>query len=69
MARKITGNNDGPGGRNESYNIPGRGDVSRKKLVKEVEKGLHPHHHVYERDGEKYIRDNPDSSTKDNVNK
>lgn len=68
MAKKIKGNRDGDGGRNESYNIPGRGNVSRRKLVNEVKKGMHPKHSVYERGGEEYIRSNPDNRKKNNVN-
>ena len=69
MAKNITGNNDGEGGRNESYTIPGRGVVPRKTLVKEVEKGKHPDFSIYEKDGEKFVRSNPDSTEKNNVNK
>ncbi|MEM7101244.1 MAG: DUF3892 domain-containing protein [Pseudomonadota bacterium] len=67
MPKKIRGNADGPGGRNESYNVRGRGDVSRSKLVKEVDQGKHQGYHTIEVKGRKYVRDNPDSSTKDNV--
>lgn len=65
---KIRGNNDGPGGRNESYKVPGRGTVSRGQLVKEVDQGKHPGAHTVEVNGRRYVRDNPDGSTKDNVN-
>ncbi|WP_368186789.1 DUF3892 domain-containing protein [Aestuariibius sp. HNIBRBA575] len=66
---KITGNNDGPNGRNESYRVDNRHNVPRDVVVREVEDGLHPGRHIYERDGERYVRDNPDSSTNDNVNR
>jgi len=66
---KITGNNDGIGNRNEHYRVGNRSDVPRRDVVKEVERGKHPDYHIYERGGQKYIRDNPDSSKKDNVNK
>lgn len=69
MAKKIIGNQDGEGGRNESYRIPGRGTVPRKQLVQEVEQGKHPNHSVYELDGEKFIRANPNSQEGDNVNR
>lgn len=70
MANNINGNNDGPGGRNETYNIPGRGsEIPRDKLVREVEQGKHPHHGVVEVDGEKFVRSNPDHLRKNNVNK
>lgn len=66
---KIVGNNDGPGGRNESYNIGKRKNVPRPKVVKEIEQGLHPDAHVVKVNGRKYARDNPDHSKRDNVNR
>ena len=66
---KIVGNKDGPGGRNESYKIGSRKNVSRTKAVNEVEKGKHPGAHVVKVNNRKYVRDNPDSSKKDNVNR
>ena len=65
---KIRGNNDGPGGRNESYRIGARNHVSRTEAVKEVKQGKHPGNHVVKVNGREYVRDNPDSSTSDNVN-
>ena len=69
MAKNIRGNNDGENGRNDSYTIQGRGVVTRQKLVNEVEAGKHPDHSVYQRDGEKFVRSNPDSTESNNVNK
>lgn len=69
MANNITGNHDGENGRNESYYIPGRGNVPRKTLVKEVEAGKHQNFSTYEHEGEKFVRSNPDNSEKNNVNK
>ena len=69
MAKKIKGNRDGEGSRNESYTIPGRGTVPRKQLIKEIEQGKHPDFSTYETEGEKYVRSNPDSTDKNNVNK
>lgn len=68
MANNIKGNNDGKGGRNESYTIPGRGKVRRTELVKEIEGGRHPEFSVYKRNRKKYVRGNPDSSDNNNVN-
>lgn len=62
---KIIGNNDGPGGRNETYKIGKRKSVKRRDAVKEVKQGKHPDAHV----GREYVRDNPDGSKKDNVNR
>lgn len=58
-----------PDGRNESYNIGLRNNVSRPQAVREVEAGMHPDTHIMKMKGEKYVRDNPDRSTKDNVNR
>lgn len=69
MATNIRGNQDGQNGSNESYTIQGRGIVTRDQLVQEVEQGLHPNHSVYERDGQKFVRSNPDQKTRNNVNK
>ena len=66
---KIKGNRDGKGGRNETYNIGKRKNVARKVVVKEVEQGKHSGAHVVKIGGEKYVRDNPDQSKKDNVNR
>jgi hypothetical protein len=66
---KIKGNNDGPNGRNESYQIGSRKSVPRTQAVKEVKQGKHPDAHVVKVNGREYVRDNPDKSTKDNVNR
>lgn len=66
---KIIGNNDGPGGRNETYKIGSRKNVKRVDAVKEVEAGKHPDAHVVKIKKHKYVRDNPDKSKKDNVNR
>lgn len=66
---KIIGNNDGPGGRNKTYKIGKRPQVSRLQAVKEVKQGQHPGAHTVKINGREYVRDNPDSSKKDNVNR
>ncbi len=66
---KIKGNNDGPGGRNESYKIGSRKEVPRPQAVKEVKSGKHPGAHVVKINDREYVRDNPDSSKADNVNR
>jgi hypothetical protein len=69
MADIIKGNRDGENGENETYRIPGRGSaIPRTTVVREVEQGKHPHYSVYKRDGVKYVRGNPDSKKKNNVN-
>ena len=66
---KIRGKNDGPGGRNEHYDVGKRKNVPRAQIVKEIEQGKHPDAHVVRRNGRKYARDNPDRSKADNVNR
>ena len=66
---KIIGNNDGPGGRNETYKIGSRTNVKRTEAVKEVKQGIHPGAHVVKIKGREYVRDNPDHSKRDNVNR
>lgn len=66
---KIKGNRDGPGGRNESYQIGSRKNVRRIEAVREVKQGMHPDAHVVKVNNREYVRDNPDNSTKDNVNR
>jgi hypothetical protein len=66
---KIIGNNDGPGGRNETYKIGSRPAVKRTEIVKEIKQGKHPGAHVVKINGREYARDNPDHSKSDNVNR
>lgn len=68
MAR-IKGNNDGPNGRNETYDIGKRKNVPRRTVVSEIKRGKHPGAHVVKVNGREYARDNPDSSRRDNVNR
>lgn len=66
---KIIGNNDGPGGRNESYDIGRRKNVRRTEVVREIKQGKHPDAHVVKINNCEYARDNPDHTKKDNVNR
>ena len=66
---KIKGLNDGPGGRNEHYNVGNRGNVPRRNIVAEIKRGEHPDSHVVKINDREYARDNPDRSKKDNVNR
>jgi len=66
---KIVGNNDGPGGRNKTYKIGSRKEVPRAQAVREVNQGKHPGAHTVNINGRNYVRDNPDSSKRDNVNR
>jgi len=66
---RIRGKNDGPGGRNEHYDIGNRKDVPRRNVVAEIKRGEHPGAHTVEVNGREYARDNPDNSKSDNVNR
>lgn len=65
----IRGRNDGPGGRNEHYDIGNRKNVPRRNAVAEVKRGEHSGAHVVKVKGREYVRDNPDRSKDDNVNR
>ncbi|MDO8466591.1 MAG: DUF3892 domain-containing protein [bacterium] len=65
----VRGNNDGPNNRNESYKIGSRPHVPRLQAVKEVKNGRHPDVHIVKINGREYVRDNPDGSERDNVNR
>lgn len=66
---KIKGRDDGPGGRNEHYDVGNRNDVPRRNIVAEIKRGGHPGAHVVKVNGREYARANPDSSKADNVNR
>lgn len=69
MANHINGNRDGENGRNDSYSIPGRdSSIPRDTLVSEVNEGRHPNFGTYTRNGETYVRANPDHTESNNVN-
>lgn len=66
---KIRGKNDGPGGRNDHYDVGERKNVPRRNIVAEIKRGEHKGAHVVNVNGKEYARDNPDSSKRDNVNR
>ena len=66
---RIVGKNDGPGGRNEHYDVGNRKNVPRRNIVAEIKRGEHDGAHVVTIDGREYARDNPDRSKADNVNR
>lgn len=67
MAKHIRGNGDGKNGENQSYTIPGRGNVPRPQLVHEVEAGKNPDFGIVTRNGTPYVRANPDGRKGNNV--
>ena len=66
---RIKGRRDGPNRRNEHYDIGARKNVARAKVVAEVKRGDHGGVHVVNVKGREYVRDNPDKSKADNVNR
>jgi hypothetical protein len=66
---KIRGRQDGPGGRNEHYDVGGRTNVPRRNIVAEIKRGEHSDTHVVRINGREYARDNPDGTKSDNVNR
>jgi hypothetical protein len=66
---KIRGRGDGPGGRNEHYDVGARKNIPRRNIVAEIKRGEHADTHVVKVRGREYARDNPDNSQKDNVNR
>jgi len=65
---RIKGNNDGPNGRNESYEYKGR-TYPRLEMVRRVKNDLHPQNTTVRINGREYVKDKPDSSKSDNVNR
>lgn len=65
----VRGKNDGPGGRNEHYDLPGRKNVPRRNVIAGIKRGDITGVHVVKINGREYARDNPDHSKKDNVNR
>ena len=65
---KIKGRNDGPGGRNEHYDVGTRKNIARAIIVREIKDGKHPGAHVVRINNREYARDDPDGSKRDNVN-
>lgn len=70
MANNISGNNDRPGGGNDSYSIPGRGNkIPRAQVVSEINQGKHTNFSTIKRNGIEFARAKPDNSKSNNVNK
>ncbi|MGD9276838.1 MAG: DUF3892 domain-containing protein [Candidatus Pacearchaeota archaeon] len=65
MAR-ITGRRESKTGGNTHYRI-GRRVIPRAMAVKMCKKGKLPGYHVMKVNGKSYLRDNPDSRKKDNI--
>ena len=65
MALRITGRREDDRGRNTHFRLSGT--VTLDEAVAMVESGNLPGYHIYERDGVKYLRDDPDTRESDNI--
>ncbi len=65
MALRITGRREDDRGRNTHFRLSGI--VTLGEAVAMVESGNLPGYHIYERDGVKYLRDDPDTRESDNI--
>lgn len=65
----VSGMQDGPNGRNEHYKILGQGIIPRRNAIAMQKRGELPGVGVIRRNGREYLRDIPDQSVLDNVNK
>jgi hypothetical protein len=68
-AENIRGTQKGLNGRNDSYIVIGRGEVSRKTMVKEVLEGKHDGISTYKKGEEIFLRAKPNHRKNDNINK
>lgn len=64
---RITGRREDENGANTHYRLSDGRIVSRAEAVRMRENGELLRYHVYERDGVKYLRDNPDAREEDNI--
>lgn len=68
MAKKnITVTRETASGLNTHFNVPGRGEVTRGQLVREVQVGKHPGYHTRDVNGRRIVASNPDGSERNNL--
>ena len=54
-------------GRNLTFNVPGRGEISRQEFVRLINDGKYPGYHVADINGLPTPRSNPDKSEGNNL--
>ncbi len=69
MALKITGRREDEKGANTHYRLSDGRIITREEGVRMCNNGLLPDYHIYETNGVEYLRDNPDTSEADNIDK
>lgn len=65
--KKITVTRETPSGLNTHFNVPGRGELTRGQLAREVDAGKHPGYHTRKVEGQRIIASNPDGTTRNNL--
>jgi hypothetical protein len=67
MSLRITGRREDVRGANTHYRLSDGRIVTREEGVRLCRAGLLPDYHIYTLNGVEYLRDNPDTSEKDNI--
>ena len=68
MAKKnITVSRETSSGLNTHFKVPGRGEITRGQLSREVDAGKHPGYHTRKVNGQRIVASNPDGSEKNNL--
>lgn len=69
MALRITGRREDEKGANTHYRLSDGRIITREEGVRMCKNDLLPDYHIYERESVEYLRDNPDTSEADNIDK
>ena len=67
MALRITGRREDESGANTHYRLSDGRIVTRREAVAMQKRGELPDYHIVTVNGVEYLRDNPDTSEKDNI--
>lgn len=65
--KKITVTRETESGLNTHFNVPGRGEITRGQLAREVDAGKHPGYHTRTVGGRRIVASNPDGSERNNL--
>lgn len=69
IAKRITGRHEGSTGSNTHYRLSGGEIVTRPEGVRMQKRGEIEGCHVMKRNGKEFLRDNPNKSERDNIDK
>lgn len=67
MAKNIRTTRETSTGRNTHFKVPGQGEITRGKLVQQIERGKHDDYHIRSINGVKTPVSNPDRSKGNNL--